>query len=392
MDGADTRVGGDGDDSSEGGIGNDRLDGENARDLLLGGEGDDFLYGDGLKIAFAPETAFQVYRLYLATLMREPDQSGHLHWTQAIVEGELAPAQVAAGFVGSQEFRNIYGPLDDAAFVELLYENVLGRASDAAGSQGWRDMLANGASRAEVVLGFSDSPEFGNATRVDSAAWVNGHTDSIWSDDVYRLYRATLDREPDLAGFLDWVEQLGSGRPYLEVVEGFTGAREFQNTYGTLDDPAFVELLYQNVLNRTADAQGLADWVGRLESGWTRAQVVEGFAQSREFVNAVAAPLEVWVRSQGTDDTLDGGSGVNMLTGGRLSDTFVFNEADDATVAVVDLEAWDSLDFRGFGYATSAEALAAMSQSGSDVVFADQGVTITFLNTDLALIDDGMIL
>lgn len=384
--------------------GDDVLDGGGGSDALEGGDGDDLLYGDGLKVGLVPDIADQVYRLYQATLARTPDIGGHLGWSQALFEGRSSPAEVAAGFVGSTEFQNVYGALDNAVFVELLYQNVLGRASDPAGRQNWLDAMVNGATRADVVLGFSDSPEFQNATRGEAAAWVQAHTDSIWADDVFRLYRATFDRDPDLAGFEDWVGRLGSGTPYLSAVEGFTGSREFQRTYGPLDDVGFVSLLYQNVLDREADPAGLADWTRRLgtditqdppitvEAELSRAEVMAGFAQSREFVNATAAPLEAWMRAQGTDDVLDGGPGANVLMGGLMSDTFVFAQADGGTHTVMDLEAWDSLRFDGFGYTDASEALGRMTQVGADVVFADQGVAVTFVNAQLGLIDDGMIL
>ncbi|MEC3861234.1 DUF4214 domain-containing protein [Mesobacterium sp. TK19101] len=374
----------------EGRAGNDTLSGEGGVDHLDGGPGDDFVYGDGLKVALVLDVAWQVYRLYLATLAREPDMGGHLTWTQAIFEGASTPAKVAAGFVGSQEFQNTYGALDDPAFVELLYQNVLGRPSDPAGLQGWLNALAGGASRADVVLGFSDSREFQNTTQTDAVAWSHGHTDSNWSDDVFRLYGATLDRQPDLGGFRDWVGRLGSGTPFLTAIEGFTGSPEFQNTYGALDDAGFVSLLYRNVLDRAADAGGLADWLGRLGAGMTCAQVVEGFAQSREFINATAAPLMAWMRGQGNDDVLAGGAGANVLIGGLMSDTFVFDQSDGGSHRVLDLELWDSLRFDGFGYATAQEARAYMTQVGANVVFNDAGTMVTFVGADLSTMDVGM--
>jgi hypothetical protein len=44
------------------------------------------------------------------------------------------------------------------------------------------------------------------------------------------------------------------------------------------------------------------------------------------------------------------------------------------------------LQLSGFGYATAAAALAHMTQQGANVVFQDQGETITFKNTTLALL------
>ena len=63
-------------------------------------------------------------------------------------------------FAGSPEFNLRYGALDNPAFVTLVYKNVLGRTPDQGGLQGSVDFLGRGARRGEVMLGFSESPEF----------------------------------------------------------------------------------------------------------------------------------------------------------------------------------------------------------------------------------------
>lgn len=87
---------------------------------------------------------------------------------------------------------------------------------------------------------------------------------------------------------------------------------------------------------------------------------------------------------------LIGGPGDDMLAGGRLSDTFVFapNEGSDR---VLDLEAWDSIDLIGFGYANDAQGNANITQQGGDLVFTDQGTTVTFADTGLGQISNDMI-
>lgn len=391
-DNADTLSGAAGDDTLIGGAGGDRLDGQVGSDLVDGGPGNDFLYGDGIKVAYTPDASAQVYRLYQATLGREPDHGGHQDWTQKLHENTIEASAAAAGFVNSAEFQSIYGALDNVQFVELLYQNVLGRASDPGGLQGWLTALATGSTRADVVVGFSDSTEFITATREAATRFALAHTDSVWSDDVYRLYQATLNRAPDLGGFMDWVARLGSGTPFLNAITGFTQSAEFQTAYGALSSKDFVYLLYQNVLGRPADAGGLSDWLDRMAGGMSRAEVVKGFAQSGEFVAATAAPLEAWMRGHGTDDVLNGGAETNSLIGGLMSDTFVFDQADAGQHWVYDLEPWDSLDFRGFGYTDAADALDHMRQSGTTVSFSDQGVTVFLVDTALGMIDGDMIL
>jgi hypothetical protein len=353
-------------------------------DDLIGGSGDDVLMGDAYHAAYDLELGRAVYRLYQATLDRAPDTAGQAGWTEQLATGANTLAGVAAGFVGSREFQNTYGGLDNAGFVTLLYQNVLGRAPDAGGLAGWVAALEGGQTQAQVVLGFSQSGEFINATNAAAAEFTLARDPASWQDDIYRLYQATLDRAPDLAGFQGWAASLGNGTPFLTAVAGFVGSPEFQNTYGNLSDTQFVTLLYNNVLGRAPDAGGLTGWTDALAGGMTRAEVVRGFAQSGEFVAATAPAVKDWIRAQGQNDVLDGGAGTNDLWGGMMADVFQFHQSGAGTHRVQDFEAWDYLDFRGFGYGSIADATAHMTQTGADVTFADQGTTVVLLNTQLA--------
>jgi hypothetical protein len=299
---------------------------------------------------------------------------------------------VAAGLVGSPEFQNTYGALTNSGFVELLYQNVLGRAADAGGLANWTARLNDGMTKSQVVVGFSESAEFSAGTNAAANTFALERTPATWSDDVFRVYQATLDRAPDLTGFTNWSARLATGTEFQTVVSGFVNSTEFQNTYGALSNSGFVQQLYQNVLGRAADAAGLANWTGRLNDGMTKAQVVQGFAQSSEFINGTKADLKTWIQAQGVDDTLAGGGGTNKLWGGAMADKFVFVASAAGTHSVMDFEAWDYLSFEGFGYTADAQALAHMTQAGANVVFADQGTTVTLVNTQLAQIGDDTIL
>lgn len=106
-------------------------------------------------------------------------------------------------------------------------------------------------------------------------------TEGAWGQ-VYCLYRAALGRYPDRAGLEYWVGV--SGQITLEdMATSFMASPEFQSKYGALDNAAFVNLLYENVLGRAADAGGLAFWVGDLDAGRiSRAGVLVGFSESDE--------------------------------------------------------------------------------------------------------------
>jgi hypothetical protein len=105
----------------------------------------------------------------------DADGSGLANWTHMLESGTSLQT-VANGFVGSTEFQAVYGALNNTDFVTLLYHNVLHRDPDAAGLSNWVTALSGGESRAQVVVGFSESPEhIGNtAAHIDSGIWVAG--------------------------------------------------------------------------------------------------------------------------------------------------------------------------------------------------------------------------
>jgi beta-glucanase (GH16 family) len=130
--------------------------------------------GQGLWVG-NPDAA-DVARLYDTVFSRLPDFSGLAYWT-GVMEGGASLQSVANGFVGSVEFQSTYGALNTTNFVTLLYNNVLHRAPDAGGLSYWTNLLDTGQdTQAQVVVGFSDSPEHvaNTAPHIDSGIWVAG--------------------------------------------------------------------------------------------------------------------------------------------------------------------------------------------------------------------------
>ncbi len=372
------------------GAGNDTIFGNRGADTIDGGAGDDFLSGEEQVLPF-DSTAAQVYRLYQATLGRTPDHAGHLAWIARVNNG-LSAQDAAAQFVSSAEFTQRYGATDNTNFVSLLYRNVLAREADSGGLNAWVGSINGGTTRAEVVLGFANSGEFINNVTADSVQYTYAGYKADKVDDVFRLYQATLARNPDADGLWGWSSQLAGGRPESDVARGFVASAEFQQTYGNTSDAQFINLLYQNVLGRSADGAGQTGWQARLDGGWSREDVVLGFSQSAEFVNATAPLLKTYMRSLGTDDQLHGGGGNDVMFGGMLADQFNFNQTHNGRTIVADLEAWDTLAFNNFGYGSTAEVRLHLSQQGNNVVFDDQGVTGVILDTQMAQITDDMLI
>ena len=161
-----------------------------------------------------------------------------------------------------------WGPFSSAdEFVLQQYRDFLGREGEAAGVAVWTDALVTEALTPEEVIDqFMGSAEF-----------------ELKVAPIVRLYSATFLRLPDYDGLVNWVNASNAGMPLTVIANEFTTSEEFQIRYGSLSDTDFVELLYQNVLGRGSDPVGLANWVGRLESGQSRGSILVGFSESPEY-------------------------------------------------------------------------------------------------------------
>jgi hypothetical protein len=252
---------------------------------------------DGYITTSTSDFAAQVYRVYGATLGRAPDAAGLTNWTHALENGASLQS-IVNGFVGSTEFQTKYGALNNTGFLTLLYANVLDRPPDTTGMNSWLSLLAAGHSRAEVVLGFSESAEYITelTNQVVTGLWVG----DAGAAQVARLYDTTLRRLPDTSGLSNWTHALDSGaETLLQVAQGVVGSAEFQSVYGNLSDSQFVQQLYLNTLHRGADPGGLSNWVNFLAAGHSRAEVVIGFSESNEHIANLAPHIDhgVWVAS-----------------------------------------------------------------------------------------------
>jgi ELWxxDGT repeat protein len=110
------------------------------------------------------ETAAQVARLYLAAFDRLPDlpgftaNLGYAISAPPIGTPFLGVKGVATAMLASAEFNRTPAG-DDAAFVTRLYAQALDRAPEPTGFAFWTAQLKAGLSRADVLLGFSESAE-----------------------------------------------------------------------------------------------------------------------------------------------------------------------------------------------------------------------------------------
>lgn len=184
---------------------------------------------------------------------------------------------------------NAEGGVD--GFVERCYTVTLDRGSDPDGFADWKGQLLNGKSvGVNIAYGFLFSTEYTKKNKSDE-------------DYVKDLYKLFMDREPDEAGFNDWVGQLKEGKSRKEVFAGFANSQEFYNiceSYGITagyfvtdydriqvnNVNLFVERLYLTCLGRRGDRGGQKDWVNKLlKKEITGIECARCFIQSNEYVN-----------------------------------------------------------------------------------------------------------
>jgi hypothetical protein len=101
---------------------------------------------------------------------------------------------------------------------------------------------------------------------------------------AYRLYKAAFDRAPDKEGVGYWIKMMDAGVTLEQVASGFATSAEFKGLYGAnASDAQFVELLYNNVLHRSAEGEGRDYWMKALgELHTPREQVLAFFSESAE--------------------------------------------------------------------------------------------------------------
>jgi len=104
-----------------------------------------------------------IMRMFRTALQREPDEHGFNYWTDNLRRGRSTGALTAYRFIFSVEM--IDRDLTDAQFIEILYNTLLGRDSDAGGRTYWLNRLQGGVSRFEVFSRFVMSTEFDQICR-----------------------------------------------------------------------------------------------------------------------------------------------------------------------------------------------------------------------------------
>lgn len=160
-------------------------------------------------------------RLYKAYFLRNPDHSGFQYWLNRRVTG-TSLGQMSNTFAASSEFKTRYGKLTDEAFVDRVYQNVLGRPADSSGRTYWASKLLSGMGRGVVMLNFSQSSEYRRKTK-------NG-------TEVVALYETLLKRAVSKESYDVLVADLAAGRrTTADVATMLFTSSSYRNRFTKLD-------------------------------------------------------------------------------------------------------------------------------------------------------------
>lgn len=215
--------------------------------------------GQTAESAIHPALADQLGRLYQAYFGRAPDSGGLTFWLEERAQGRSL-ADVSQAFASSPEFADSYGDLDDEAFVELVYQNVLDRPADGAGLAYWTERLASGASRGWVMIGFSESPEYVAAT---------GTSDPMSPTEaaIRRMYWVFLGREAADSDVAYWTGQIEAGESFARMADVMSTTDEYNARWGAWEFYEIFDLAIPAMLGRFPTDADYQRWWPGLESG-----------------------------------------------------------------------------------------------------------------------------
>ena len=227
-----------------------------------------------------------VERNYQLILGRVSDEAGLLSWCRAVSTGEAGAGLLVQQFMNSQEFQN--AKPSNSQIIEILYQVMLGRASDAAGKQAWLDWMDMGLTKDAIINGFNESQEFIGICNFFGI--IRGTVPLPYYRDkspgatafVARCYTEALGRPQDTDGLEAWTKLLVTKKTTASVVaQGFFFSQEYLNKKRT--DQQFIHDLYRVYFGRDEDAAGMQAWLVALAQGYSRLTVLNNFAGSAEF-------------------------------------------------------------------------------------------------------------
>lgn len=300
-------------------------DGANYYEFYFSGDQGFMLGLEGNQLAGASEAGIWTYHVNGGSVqgMGLEDSDDTVNGTESsdIMDGRSGNDILYAGLgddnvSGGEGDDTLYGEWGDDILVGGLGVNQLfgGDGSDTALYLGIRNTLdiednrdgtytVNGDAMEDLLnsiefIGFDDG-----SMSVGYAVEVRDN-----QEEFARFYNALFERLPDDAGLAYWVNDLidstygGGGNTIQGAAQAFTESEEFQNLYGeNVDNYQFVNLLYQNILNREADQAGYNYWIDEINAFGNRGGMIVSFANSGEYIGNTQEAIDAYLANVGLD-------------------------------------------------------------------------------------------
>jgi hypothetical protein len=194
------------------------------------------------------------------------------------------------------------------------------------------------------------------------------------------FYAAIFNRAPDPSGLTYWEDQFsGSSSTIYTLAAGFTAHPVFTSTYGSMANLQFVQSIYQAVLGAAGDAEGIAYWTDKLNSGEGRSTMLADFVHDAltvdvsAFTNLTQTERDV---AQARQDSLTNKVAVGLNFASTFGDAANLNPATDTTT--IDGLASDP------AYLASQAAIANVNSDPASVTTANAAIATAALAADPA--------
>jgi hypothetical protein len=135
-----------------------------------------------------------------------------------------------------------------------------------------------------------------SANGLSKTTVVSGDLYSVAArDEIYRIYRTVLGREPDYSSLPHFVTAAYNfGTDAVHIASDLVNSTEFTQKYGSLDNTQFMTLLYQNAFGRSPSSVELSNWQAAFNGGTSRAVAVQTIADYWEAKTYLANPAAAW--------------------------------------------------------------------------------------------------
>lgn len=231
-----------------------------------------------------------------------------------------------------------------------------------------------------------------------------------YADQVQEMYVAYYGRPGDPAGIDYWANELAAAGGNLSaIIDSFGNSAEYTQRFSGQDNETLINNIYLSILNRDADAGGLAFYLDRLNKGTatlasialTIADGIEDGNSDADIFNnklAVAAAFTLSVEEQGAEygsDQIDEAvaliaavDGTQATVDSAIEDidsvlgTEVSNDNVDLTDKILSRRSANCSDYVGTYFSNVTDIKRSMDFMG-DIVITDESSVCTLQSNDI---------